>query len=103
VCDRWKSFLVFLEDMGHPPSDKHELDRIDNDGDYSPSNCRWATRTEQSRNRRSNKTVIVDGATVCVAEAAEKLGIDRKRLEKRLQSGMPLEKAFQKGDLRYVR
>lgn len=58
VCERWRnSFDNFFADMGPAPSPKHTIERVDNDGDYNPENCKWATRYEQTHNRRPNGTV----------------------------------------------
>jgi hypothetical protein len=70
VCDRWSDFAAFLADMGACPSQKHSIDRIDNDGPYSPENCRWATASEQANNKRSNYRICVNGRTYTVAQLA---------------------------------
>jgi hypothetical protein len=66
VCDRWMSFENFLADMGHPPDNSLTIERIDNDGDYEPSNCRWATKAEQNSNKRPRKDLRIraDGKLV---------------------------------------
>ena len=88
VCDRWLSFENFYADMGEPPPGM-SLDRADNDGPYSPENCRWATRKEQGRNRRTNRLIEVDGIKMSIAEAAERFAIQHGTLTKRLDSGLP--------------
>ena len=57
VCDRWSDYLLFLEDMGERPGPQFSIERKDNDGNYEPSNCVWATRTEQNRNRRNPRFI----------------------------------------------
>lgn len=75
VCDRWlNSFENFLHDMGLRPTGL-SLDRIDNNGDYAPSNCRWATRKEQQQNTRKSVTVTINGVTTTLAEHARLAGL----------------------------
>jgi hypothetical protein len=87
VCTRWLSFQNFLEDMGERPPGK-TLDRWpDNNGNYEPGNCRWATPKEQSRNKRTNIQVTANGQTKCVAEWCDELGIPRGRVYERIGGG----------------
>lgn len=85
VCDRWRDdFAAFTADMGPRPSRDHTVDRIDNDGPYEPGNCRWATRTEQSRNQRRTVLVMHNGEQRSLASVCEDLGMDRVKVWHRI-------------------
>lgn len=93
VCERWRaSFDAFLEDMGPAPNGR-ELDRIDNDGNYEPSNCRWATRREQVRNTRRSTRLTGFGKTMNLVDWAEEYGMNKVTLLGRLRKGLSLEDA----------
>jgi hypothetical protein len=87
VCERWRhNFEAFMADMGPRPSPKHSLDRFpNNNGNYEPGNCRWATQKEQQRNRNDNTLITFDGQTKCLAEWAEGLGVSTSTLLERLR------------------
>jgi hypothetical protein len=88
VCDRWKnSFETFFRDMGEKPSNKHSIDRIDVNGIYEPSNCRWVTATTQARNTRRNVKITIGDETKCVSEWAKQEGIDPITLGNRVSRG----------------
>lgn len=94
VCERWRvSFDAFLKDMGERPSRLHSLDRINNDGNYSPDNCRWATKKEQARNRSRVHMLHFNGQSLSVAEWAEHIGIPYATLRQRLKK-WTLEKSL---------
>lgn len=83
VCDRWLKFENFYADMG----DRLEgtsIDRIDNNGNYEPGNCKWSTRKEQCNNRRSNRFVTYAGKTLTLSEWSDVSGIPAKAIRKRL-------------------
>lgn len=93
VCDRWRASLSdFAADMGEPPTKRHSLDRIDNDGPYCPSNCRWATMREQRRNQRTSHLLTVGGKTQCVTDWARELGVRPETLFGRLRLGWTAER-----------
>ena len=69
VCERWhNSFEAFLEDMGPKPSTRHSIDRINNNGNYEPGNCRWVTSVEQANNTRRNRRFMFYGKTMSLAQ-----------------------------------
>lgn len=97
VCDRWQhDFLAFLADVGHRPTPNHSIDRINNDGHYSPDNVRWATKRVQSNNRHNTKYVPISGANVPLTFAAEETGISAKVLHQRLERNLSGDQLLKK-------
>lgn len=95
VCERWQdSFEAFYEDMGDKPSAQHSIEREDNDGNYEPGNCVWATPNQQARNRRSSRMLAFGGRTQCISDWAEELGMSRDTIRKRLNAGWSVERAL---------
>lgn len=93
-CPEWASFERFLADMGEKP-DGLSLERNDNDGPYSPDNCRWATRKEQNNNSRNNRWIEFRGERLTVSDWARRLGVDRRSLTSRIDNyGMSVEQAL---------
>jgi len=93
VCSRWSGeggFENFYEDMGDP-LEGYSLDRIDNNGNYCPENCRWATNKEQNRNTRSNRLITYKGKTLCVTAWAEEIGVKPPLLFSRIRLGWSIE------------
>lgn len=94
VCERWLGdcgFEHFIEDMGCRPSTRHTIDRINLDGDYSPKNCRWATYTEQNRNRTNTLFVVFDNKKFSVPEICEKFKLSYRKVYQQLRRGQDIE------------
>jgi hypothetical protein len=86
VCALWKdSFLEFFGSMGHRPSKLYSIDRINNDGNYEPSNCRWATMSEQANNTRANKWIEFSGERLTIGMWSRKLGFGEGCLRSRIK------------------
>lgn len=93
ICGRWRnSFENFLADMGQRTREQ-QIDRIDNSGNYEPGNCRWVSKKENARNRRSTVAVTVDGVTHSAAEWNEIMGLSRDAVSSRLKRGWSPERA----------
>lgn len=96
VCDRWRtSYTAFLSDMGRRPTSQHTLDRADNNGPYSPENCRWATYSEQANNTSRTRHFTFDGKTKTLSEWAEEIGVASTTLDHRLRAlGWSIERTL---------
>lgn len=96
VCERWRNSVeAFIADMGPKPSPKHEIDRIDNNRGYEPGNCRWVLRSENDRNRRSNRMLTFRGETLALVAWCERLGLPTDTVAKRLGAGWSVEQALE--------
>ena len=95
ICDRWDDFHTWLADMGPRPQGA-SLDRIDNDGNYSPENCRWATKKEQQRNTRKVVFVTVEGVTRKAVELFDICGLKPETIVARAAKGLTLEQVLSK-------
>lgn len=95
ICARWLfSYGHFLSDMGRKPSDDLEIDRINNSGDYEPSNCRWATRSRNSRNTRRTRRISWGGKEMSLSDWADKFGIPHYIVRHRLDRGWSVADAL---------
>jgi hypothetical protein len=93
VCDRWANdFKAFALDMGDRPFRGASIDRIDNDGPYSPENCRWAAPGQQARNTRRNVRIETPNGQMCLQDAARHFGLTFKTLQNRVQRGWPADR-----------
>lgn len=101
VCKRWHVFINFFSDVGQRPAGKtpggraaYTLDRIDNDGDYKPSNVRWLYYAEQSKNQTRNRRLTLDGRSMILADWARELGVSPGVIQQRFRRGDSLRRAL---------
>lgn len=97
IDKRWlgkNGFINFLTDMGKKPSKEYSLDRVDNNSDYTPVNCRWATQKEQILNSATIKWIVIDGVKDTIFNHCKKYGISKALYYKRIKNGFSIENAF---------
>lgn len=95
VCSRWNSFVAFVRDMGPRPSPKHEIDRIDGNGDYCPDNCRWSTRREQLQHFSRSHYLTIGGEQLSISGWSRRSGIATNLIGERMRRGwLPQDAVF---------
>lgn len=95
VCAQWRtSFLSFLSHVGQKSSPEMSIDRINNDGNYEPGNVKWSPPITQAANRRTNRTLTIDGKTLTLSQWSREKGINRNTLQRRVDKGWPTDKLF---------
>jgi hypothetical protein len=94
VCKRWKEYQNFIEDMGERPSKEYSLERINTNADYKPSNCRWATRSEQQKNKTTTKFYTNEIFTGTLVECAKYLNITKHTAFERWKNWSTFEKGI---------
>lgn len=94
VCDRWLDFGCFLIDMGERPSSKHQIDRIDNSGNYEPENCHWVLPVVNYNNRRSARIIDTPNGRMSLREAGDFSGIPAATIRNRVEAGWPTDSLF---------
>ncbi len=88
ICSRWvDSFENFLSDMGRKPTKKHSIERINNDGNYEPSNCKWGTDLEQANNKRLNIFIVIGGIRKTAAQWGRQMGFPKSFVTNRIKAG----------------
>lgn len=95
VCKRWRESVVnFIADMGKRPTENHSLDRINNDGNYEPGNCRWATMLQQCNNTHRTRRFALNGREYTLREWAAQTGMNPKLIDARIRMGWSVNRAF---------
>lgn len=95
VCAEWRDYLTFKAwALANGYADHLTIERIENDGDYEPSNCRWITRGDQTRNRSSSRRLTCEGRTQLLQQWADETGLSASLISHRLTAGWPVERAL---------
>lgn len=98
ICERWNDFVLFLEDMGKRPNSLHSIERVNNNGNYEPSNCVWATQLAQANNKRNTRLITHDGVTESISNWARKVNVRSATLRARIFNyGWDVERALTEG------